>query len=77
MAKLLTHKQAASLIEEARRDVKEFSFLRFGQALWNILTDEKKSKEITDTLNGTDQDFFHLVDEDRILELFYANFVEQ
>lgn len=77
MAKLLTQKQAQNLINEARNDVKEFGFLRFGQALWNILTDEKKTKELTDKYNGQPEDFFHLVDEARILELYYEFFVEK
>ena len=68
----LSYTQAAKLVEQASQESLQNRDYRFGQALWNIIPAEM-TKEFT---GSTTVDFFYWVDNARVVETFYAYFVD-
>jgi hypothetical protein len=71
--KLLTRVEADTLICKANEEViKHGKYYRYGQALWNLLP-----KEISDKFVGTSVDFFYEGDNEKVVAMFYGNYVEK
>ncbi len=64
--------QAVTLVKNAREYADRFSYCRFGQALFNSLP-----KDIANTHEGKETDFFYWLDDEKVLECFYQHYVEQ
>lgn len=71
--KKLSPEQATEMIKLSYEHVRlnRPAKYRFGQALWNILPDE-----LTLHFNGTEHDFFYWTNENKVLSVFLANYVE-
>ena len=67
----LTYAQAVKLIEQATQESLQNRGYRFGQALWNLLPDETAKNVL-----GTTRDFFYWTDNAKVIETFYAHFVD-
>lgn len=68
----LTYEQAIKLVEQASQESTEIKHYRFGQALWNLIPAEM-TKDFT---GSTTVDFFYWVDNAKVVETFYAYFVD-
>lgn len=64
--------EALTLVKNARQYVEKFSYCRFGQALFNSLP-----KDVANSHAGKEMDFFYWLDDEKVLECFYANYVEK
>lgn len=70
--KKLTQKEAADLYIKVQKEVKETKGYREGQSLYNNLP-----SDIAIEINGTDLDFFHWKDGNKVWGTFYNNLVEE
>lgn len=70
----LTQKQAAKFVRLAYQEVDKHPSLRFGQALWNLLTEEHK--DLTDRYNGTSLDFYYQAKDADVMDCFFNEYVE-
>ena len=68
----LSYTQAAKLVEQASQESLQNRGYRFGQALWNLIPTEM-TKEFT---GPTTVDFFYWTDNAKVIETFYAYFVD-
>lgn len=59
--RLLTKEEVGAIVVSANTDMKLYrkANYRWGQAIYNNLP-----KDVADAINGTDQDMFHIRDED-------------
>lgn len=67
----LTHEEADKLVYAATLDCVCNPFLRFGQALWNMLP----HNAVQDN-SGGELDFFYWTDKQKVLQAFYSHYVE-
>lgn len=68
--KIYSIEDAALLVIAARKEVKQHSHLRFGQALFNLLPNE-----VYAYFTGTKNDFFYWTDEEKVLQVFWTEYV--
>lgn len=68
--KIHSIKYAVLLVLAARKEVKQYPHLRFGQALFNLLPNE-----VYAYFTGTKNDFFYWTDEDKVLQVFCTEYV--
>ena len=64
-ANKLTREQADVILAKAREEMKVFGSLTLGRALFNCLT----LRQISNIVHP-ERDFFHVRDEEKVLELF-------
>lgn len=81
----LSRKEASQVIIEARRlQVLHTPYSRMGQSIWwcstkqSTLPEELQEKlyQLIDQHRGTELDFYHFTDGDKVIELFYQLYVE-
>ena len=69
----LTHQQAIQIVIKVRNDIKKCPSYRLGQGIYNEL---REYSEIEKKLFKTENDFFYWIDEEKVLECFYRECVE-
>ena len=67
----LTYEQAIKLVEQASQESTEIKQYHFGQALWNLIPNE-----VSNQFHMTEYDFFHWVDNTKVIDVFYNHYVE-
>ena len=67
----LTYAQATKLVEQASKESLQNRNYRFGQALWNLIPAEMIAVHVFTT-----RDFFYWKDNAKVVETFYAYFVD-
>lgn len=73
--KLLTHKEAAKLMDMAYQMNKVYPQLRVGQNLINFLHEDHP--DLANKFNGGPADFFYENDVPVVIETFYKYYVEK
>lgn len=68
--KIYSIEDAALLVMAARKEAKQYPHLRFGQALFNMLPNE-----VYAYFTGTKNDFFYWTDEEKVLQVFWTEYV--
>lgn len=68
----LSYTQAAKLVEQASQESLQNRDYRFGQALWNLIPAEMTAVHVFTT-----RDFFYWKDNAKVVETFYAYFVDK
>lgn len=67
----LNYEQAVKLVEQASQESLQNRDCRFGQALWNLIPAEMTAVHVFTT-----RDFFYWKDNAKVVETFYAYFVD-
>lgn len=69
--KIYSVEDAALLVIAARNQVRQQPYIRLGQALFNLLP-----AEVYAYFTGTKNDFFYWTDEQKVLQVFWTEYVE-